>query len=80
MSETKPPTSDPSMLNFYAVGGRPVVVDGISHESWVWQGGSWTGDLRLADICFRKGLPLSQYDFVDRYPEAAQVLLNGAKS
>lgn len=65
------------MLNFYVVRGRPVVIDGITHEAWVWQESSWEMDLGLAEICFRKGWPLSQDDFVDRFPEAAQALLTG---
>ena len=77
MSETNPPTSDLSRLNFYVIGGRPVVIDGITHEAWVWQEGSWKMDLGLAEICFRKGWGLSQEDFVDRFPEAAQALHKG---
>ncbi|MBL4858493.1 MAG: hypothetical protein JKY36_04755 [Erythrobacter sp.] len=80
MSKANPPTSDPSILNFYALEGRPVVIDGLSHEGWVWQGGSWTSDLGLAQKSFTKGLPLSQDDFLHRFPDAALALLDDQKT
>lgn len=80
MSETNPPISDSSILSFYVVNGRPVVIDGLSHEGWVWQGGSWTSDLGLAQISFTKGFPLTQDDFVHRFPDAAMALLKRQKS
>lgn len=76
MSEANPSISDQSILNFYVVEGRPVVIDGITHEGWVWEGGSWIKDLDLAQISFRKGWLLSQDDFVRRFPQAAMALLD----
>ena len=80
MSETNPPISDPSILNFYVVEGRPVMINGLTHEGWVWQGGSWTSDLGLAQKSFTKGLSLSQDDFVHRFPDAALALLDDQKT
>lgn len=79
MIETNP-ISDPSILSFYVINGRPVAIDGLSHEGWVWEGCSWTRDLGLAQVCFTTGFPLTQDDFVHRFPDAAMALLNGQKS
>ena len=76
MVETIPSDSQASILDFYELEERPVVVSRVSDEGWIWNDGSWTGDHSLLELSRAKGVSLSQEAFVRRFPHAALALLD----
>ena len=76
MVETIPSDSQASILDFYELEERPVVINRVSEEGWIWCDGSWVGDHSLVQLSYIKGLRLSEEAFVRRFSHAALALLD----
>lgn len=76
MTETTTGKDNRSIIDFYELDARPVAVNRISLEGWVWKKGSWQSGLSLAHRSSTEGNQISSDDFARRFPDAALALLD----
>ncbi|MBL4858489.1 MAG: hypothetical protein JKY36_04735 [Erythrobacter sp.] len=79
MTEATTGKSNHSIIDFYELGDRPVAVNRISLEGWMWKEGSWQSGLSLAHRSHTEGKPMSSDDFARRFPDAALALLEAGE-
>lgn len=75
MTEITTGKSDHSLLDFYVLGSRLVVINRMSVEGWLWNKGSWQSGLSLPHRCHTEGRQISEAEMARLFPAAALALL-----
>lgn len=62
-------------FEYFDVGDRPVVMDRVKDEAWIWSAGEWRNDPGLLQSHLPPGERITREQMVAQYPFAALELL-----